>query len=130
MLVRPFSSVLSGSYWSSMNVSRSKTLPWPPVIRAIMSLPQRMSQTHPTVSNRIIDRTMPKMILRFLDIFFLAFLGFLNLEGLSGCSPRNESWSDGEVARGEIWSSGWSARGVCKSSCMSSDKSVSVSGAT
>ena len=44
----------------------------------MMSLPQIMNQMQPAVSNRIIVRMIPKMILRFLDIFFFAFFGFLD----------------------------------------------------
>ena len=57
-----------------MKVTRSKTLPWPPVILAMMSLPQRMSQTMPTINNSTMARMMLVMILRFLDTGFFTFL--------------------------------------------------------
>ena len=56
-----------------MKVRRSKTLPWPPVILAMMSLPQIMSQVTAAISRITMARMMLVMILRFLDTGFFAF---------------------------------------------------------
>ena len=68
----------------STKVRRSKTLPWPPVILAMMSLPQRTSQVTAPISSRTMTRIMVVMILRFLDTGFFTFFGFLDLEVGSG----------------------------------------------
>ena len=63
---------------------RSKTLPWPPVILAMMSLPQRTSQVTPPMRSRTIINIMVVIILRAFDTGFFAFFGFLDfLVGLS-----------------------------------------------
>ena len=58
----------------STKVRRSKTLPWPPVILAMISLPQRISQVTPPINNRTITNIILVMILRFLDTGFFTFL--------------------------------------------------------
>lgn len=50
-------------------------LPWPPVILAMMSLPQMTSQIIPANNKSTIVRMMPVMILRFLDTGFFTFFG-------------------------------------------------------
>lgn len=75
--MRPFSSVFKGSYFSSMKVRRSKTLPWPPVILAMMSLPQMIKTTAPATINNSKAMSIRVMILRFLDLGFFSFFIFL-----------------------------------------------------
>ena len=53
-------------------------LPCPPVILAMMSLPQMTSQVTPAINNRTMARRMLVMILRFLDTGFFAFFGFFS----------------------------------------------------
>lgn len=59
-------------------MKRSRILPWPPVILAMISLPQRTAQVITPMS----DKTMIKIILvimrRALLGFFLSFLVFLS----------------------------------------------------
>lgn len=57
-------------------------LPWPPVILAMISLPQTTSQMMPAINNSTIARMILVMILRFLDTGFFAFfsLCFLPLD--------------------------------------------------
>ena len=94
--MRPFSSVLSGTYVSSAKI-KSKTLPWPPVILAMISLPQIIK----AITNAIRTTRTPMetrvMILRFLLGGFLAFLTFLKgfLEALSSpvCSSKSKAWT-------------------------------------
>ena len=59
-------------------------LPWPPVILAIMSLPQMTSQMMPAINNSTMARIMLVMILRFLDTGFFTFF-FLEV-GRAGSS--------------------------------------------
>lgn len=59
-------------------MSKSKTLPWPPVILAMMSLPQRIKQTPAPTRSRTRTIIMVVMTLRFLDMGFLAFFSFLD----------------------------------------------------
>ena len=61
---------------------RSRTLPWPPVILAIMSLPQRTSQEIPPMSIRTIIKRILVIILRFFDTGFFSFLSFFGLTGI------------------------------------------------
>ena len=56
-----------------MKVKRSKTLPWPPVILAIMSLPQITNQATPAINSKTIARIILVIILRFLDTGFFTF---------------------------------------------------------
>lgn len=83
-------------------------LPWPPVILAMISLPQRTSQVMPAISNKTITRMMLVIILRFLDTGFFAFFGFLCLAvsgvadsvgsvDVRGLSDGSEANSEGEV---------------------------------
>ena len=67
-----------------MKVIRSKILPWPPVILAMMSLPQMISQMTNPISNMTIVRMILVMILRFLDTGFFAFFSLCFL--FSDCS--------------------------------------------
>ena len=60
-----------------MKVRRSKTLPWPPVILAIIPLPQRMSQAMPIISNSTITIIVRLMILCFFDTGFFTFFGLM-----------------------------------------------------
>ncbi len=69
---------------------RSKTLPWPPVILAIMSLPQRISQVAAPAINRMIIIMTVMMILRFLDTGFLSFFFDFFVERWS---RLGESWA-------------------------------------
>ena len=83
-----------------MKVTRSKTLPWPPVILAMMSLPQRTSQTMPAINNSMMARIILVMILRFLDTGFFAFLdlvGFsvMSLSAVSSFVELVARWSMG-----------------------------------
>ena len=73
ILVRPLESVFRGSYFSSTRVKRSRTLPWPPVILAIMSLPQSTAQSITPIRTSTTRRRMEVMILRALPGFFLSF---------------------------------------------------------
>lgn len=78
IFVRPFASVLSGSYFSSVRENRSKTLPWPPVILAIISLPQKTAQVISPINTRTINNNIEVIIRRALDGFFLV-LDFLSV---------------------------------------------------
>lgn len=111
MLVRPLASVFRGSYWSSAKI-KSRTLPWPPVILAIMSLPQRTKMV-PAIRIRLrIVMIMLRMILRFLLVGFLGFfmvLPFWLITGVLGvlvvaigdaailssplCSSKSKAWT-------------------------------------
>ena len=57
---------------------RSRTLPWPPVILAIISLPQIINPVPAPISSRRIIMIVLVIILRFLDIGFLTFFCFLD----------------------------------------------------
>ena len=72
--MRPLTSVLRGSYFSSTKVRRSRTLPWPPVILAMMSLPQNT----PHKTSPMAARTMTS---RIIVIILRALLGFLDFLG-------------------------------------------------
>ena len=78
ILVRPLASVLSGSYFSSVRENKSKTLPWPPVILAIISLPQKTAQVISPINTRTINNNIEVIIRRALDGFFLV-LDFLSV---------------------------------------------------
>ena len=60
-----------------MKVRRSKTLPWPPVILAIMSLPQTTNQITPLISRITMNRMMLVMTLRFFDTGFFTFFDLM-----------------------------------------------------
>ena len=60
----------------STKVRRSKTLPWPPVILAMMSLPQMMKQMPVPIRSRRMTVIIIAITLRFLDLGFLAFGDF------------------------------------------------------
>ena len=66
-------------------------LPWPPVILAIMSLPQTSSQITPAINSNMMARIMLVMILRFLDTGFFAFFG-LDVGGMSSASSDLLGW--------------------------------------
>lgn len=88
-----------------MKVRRSKTLPWPPVILAIIPLPQRMSQAMPIISNSTITIIVRLMILRFFDTGFFTFFGLellrvsvvvceevLAVFSFPSCSSKSKIW--------------------------------------
>lgn len=58
-----------------MNLIRSKTLPCPPVILAMMSLPQKTAQEIRPMRARTIKRAMQTMVRRALLGFFFSFSG-------------------------------------------------------
>lgn len=105
MLVRPFSSVFKGSYVSVVKVRRSKTLPWPPVIFAIISFPQRTTQVTPPINTRTIKRASTERTFRTFPVFFFSFFIFLAsffsaffwdfLEALRSLSPslKSKAWT-------------------------------------
>ena len=102
---------------------KSNRLPWPPVILAIISLPQKTMQTTPLMRSRTMIRMILVMILRFLDTVFFAFLG---LEvGLSGVEI-------GSLAAVRVWLSALKSKtwmGVKKSALISAGVfEVGVSG--
>ena len=59
-------------------------LPWPPVILAMMSLPQMTSQMTPAINKKTMAKMILVMILRFLDTGFFTFF-FLEV-GKAGSS--------------------------------------------
>lgn len=69
-----------------MKVRRSRTLPWPPVILAIMSLPQRTAQVTRPIASKTIINNVQVIKRRSLEGFFLGFLIFLGLTGLDSGS--------------------------------------------
>lgn len=70
--MRPLASVFRGSYLSSVKM-RSRTLPWPPVILAIMSLPHSTKMV-PAITIKLSKVIItPRIILRFLLVGFLSF---------------------------------------------------------
>ena len=52
-------------------------MPWPPVILAIISLPQTTNQVTPPISKITMNRMMLVMTLRFFDTGFFAFFGLM-----------------------------------------------------
>ena len=72
-------------------------LPWPPVILAIISLPQMRSQIPPPRRRRTKMRATVVIVLRTLPGFFLAFFSFLGgfsfLTGSAGFSAGLKSLS-------------------------------------
>ena len=52
-------------------------MPWPPVILAIISLPQTTNQVTPPISRIMMNRMMLVMTLRFFDTGFFTFFGLL-----------------------------------------------------
>ncbi len=60
-----------------MKVRRSKTLPWPPVILAMISLPQTTNQITPPISRTTMNRMMLVMTLRFFDTGFFTFFDLM-----------------------------------------------------
>jgi len=82
-------------------VNKSKILPCPPVILAMISLPQRINQTTPPIRSKTIKRIIPMIILRFLLMgflcIFLAFFDWLvNSEGSDAfnspvCSSKSKA---------------------------------------
>lgn len=84
-------------------MKRSKTLPWPPVILAIMSLPQRIKAITPPIRRTARTETTVRMIFFFLVIGFLSFLDFFRFlklvstgtdEAVSSplCSSKLKTW--------------------------------------
>ena len=67
------------------------------MILAIISLPQIIKQAVAAMRRRRIERTIERMILRFLDIFFFSFFGLVGLAGVVGCvidaGDSVEAWS-------------------------------------
>lgn len=61
-----------------MSVIRSRTVPWPPVILAIMSLPQRMKALAPAIRMRTMASITIVTIRRTLDFGFLSFFSVLD----------------------------------------------------
>ena len=52
-------------------------MPWPPVILAIISLPQTTNQITPPISRITMNRIMLVMTLRFFDTGFFTFFGLM-----------------------------------------------------
>ena len=87
-----------------MSVIRSRTVPWPPVILAIMSLPQRMKALTPAIRMRTMASIMMVIIRRALDFGFFSFFSVLDfwwdLVGSSSCRGSNGARKSSALAIG------------------------------